>query len=163
MPRAAGDGASEERDDTITILPGQEFKSDQTGAQLRILVVDDVPVNQVVVEKMLDSLGYHVETASNGIEAVERVRERHYDLIFMDIQMPEMDGYEATRIIRELDLEVAGVPIVAITANTQDADRDACIEAGMNDFIAKPFVKQQLVTLLERYFPDDEFGSRKAS
>ncbi len=163
LPHAAGDGASEERDDTITILPGQEFKADQTGAQLRILVVDDVPVNQVVVEKMLDSLGYQVDTADNGVEAVQRAKTRRYDLIFMDIQMSEMDGYEATRIIRELDLEVAGIPIVAITANTQDADRDACIEAGMNDFIAKPFVKQQLVTLLERYFPDDEFGSRKAS
>ncbi len=163
LPRAAEGGGSEERDDTVTILPGQEFKADQTGAQLRILVVDDVPVNQVVVEKMLDSIGYQVETANNGAEAVERAKSRRYDLIFMDIQMPEMDGYEATRIIRELDLEVAGIPIVAITANTQDADRDACIEAGMNDFIAKPFVKQQLVTLLERYFPDDEFGSRKAS
>ncbi len=163
LPRADGDAASEERDDTITILPGQEFKSDQTGAQLRILVVDDVPVNQVVVEKMLDSLGYQVDTANNGVEAVESVGKRHYDLIFMDIQMPEMDGYEATRIIRGLDLEAAGIPIVAITANTQDADRDACIEAGMNDFIAKPFVKKQLATLLERYFPDHEFGSRKAS
>ncbi len=163
LPRADGSATDGDRDDTITILPGQEFKSDQTGAQLRILVVDDVPVNQIVVEKMLDTLGYHVDTANDGVEAIERVKARRYDLIFMDIQMPEMDGYEATRVIRGLDVEAAGIPIVAITANTQDADRDACIEAGMNDFIAKPFVKQQLVTLLERYFPDDEFGSRKAS
>lgn len=152
------------RDDTtITILPGQQFISDQTGARLRVLVVDDVPVNQVVVEKMLDSLGYQVDSAGNGSEAIEAVKSKHYDLIFMDIQMPVMDGLRATRKIRKLDLKNASIPIIAITANTQESDREACIKAGMNDFIAKPFVKKQLVGLLERYFPSAIYRSQKAS
>ena len=77
--------------------------------------------------------------------------------------MPEMDGIEATRLIRKLDMEKSSIPIVAITANTQDSDRDSCIEVGMNDFIAKPFVKKQLAALLTRFFPAAELGSRKAS
>jgi PAS domain S-box-containing protein len=163
LPRIDPNAYDQDRDDTITIIPGQQFKTDQTGAQLRILVVDDMPVNLIVVEKMLDSLGYLVESASNGCEAVEAVKARHFDMIFMDIQMPEMDGLEATRLIRALDIERSSIPIVAITANTQESDRDACIEIGMNDFIAKPFVKKHLVTLLERYFPAIDIGDRKAS
>ncbi len=157
------DASDEDRDDTITIIPGQQFRTDQTGAQLRILVVDDVLVNLLVVEKMLGSMGYLVETSSNGIEALEAVKEKRYDLIFMDIQMPEMDGFEATRQIRKLGREASSIPIVAITANTQDSDRDACIEAGMNDYIAKPFIKKQLAALLDRYFPPAEPSTRKAS
>ena len=163
LPRFDADTYSEDREDTITILPGQQFKTDQTGAQLRILVVDDVPANLVVVEKMLDNLGYQVEMVTNGLEAIEAAQSKHYDLIFMDVQMPEMDGLEATRQIRALGLESSSIPIVAITANTQESDRNACIEVGMNDFIAKPFVKKQLVVLLDRYFPAAEFSTRKAS
>ena len=162
LPRVDPDSSSNAREDTITIVPGQKFKTDQTGKQLRVLVVDDVPANLIVIEKMLDSLGYHVESACNGSEAVRAVRERNYDLVFMDIQMPEMDGLEATRRIRSLDVEHSSIPIVAITANTLQSDRDACIENGMNDFIAKPFVKKQLAALLERYFPASDFGERKA-
>ena len=163
LPRFDPEVYDEDREDTLTIIPGQQFKTDQTGAQLKILVVDDVPVNQIVVEKMLDSIGYQVDTTSNGREAVEAVKSKPYDLIFMDIQMPEMDGLEATRQIRKLGMEKRSIPIVAITANTQDSDRDACIEVGMNDFIAKPFVKKQLAALLERFFPATEIGTRKAS
>ncbi len=162
LPRFDPNAVDEDSDDTITIIPGQQFRADKTGAQLRILVVDDVPVNLVVVEKMLDSIGYQVESANNGFEAVEAVKARHYDLIFMDIQMPEMDGYEATRQIRALGPVASSIPIVAITANTQDGDREACIEAGMNDYIAKPFVKKQLARLLNLYFPPVELGARKA-
>ena len=164
MPLVEIATADQEREDTtITILPGQQFKSDQTGAQLRILVVDDVHANRFVVEKMLENLGYQVDIATDGVEAIEAVKARHYDLIFMDIQMPDMDGIEATRKIRSLDLAISTVPIVAITANTQDSDREACIKAGMNDFMAKPFVKKQLVALLERYFPTVPIRSQKAS
>ncbi len=163
LPRLDPQMQEERRDDTITILPGQQFKTDQTGAQLRLLVVDDVLVNLLVVEKMLDGLGYHVDTAGNGKEAIKAVQSRDYDLIFMDIQMPTMDGLEATRKIRALGVESSSIPIIAITANSQESDLDACIAAGMNDFIVKPFVKKQLVTLLERYFPGAQLGSRKAS
>ena len=112
---------------------------------------------------MLDSIGYQVETAANGLEALEAVKTKHFDLIFMDIQMPEMDGYEATLRIRELGQQTGSIPIVAITANTQDDDRAACIEAGMNDYIAKPFVKKQLVALLDRYFPPTKLGNGKST
>ena len=162
LPRVDPNAYDEDREDTITIIPGQQFKTDQTGAQLRVLVVDDVPVNLIVIEKMLDSLGYLVECAANGVEAIEAVKSKDYHLIFMDIQMPEMDGIEATRQIRALGSERSSIPIVAITANTQESDRNSCIESGMNDFIAKPFVKKQLMTLLERYFPAADFGTRKA-
>jgi CheY-like chemotaxis protein len=116
-----------------------------------------------VVEKMLDSIGYQVETASNGREAVEAIKAKHYDFVFMDIQMPEMDGFEATRQIRQLGRRKCDIPIVAMTANTQESDRGACVEVGMNDFIAKPFVKKQLTELLDRFFPTAEIGTRKAS
>jgi PAS domain S-box-containing protein len=163
LPRVDTDAYGTDRDDTQTIIPGQRFRTDQTGAQLRILVVDDAPVNLIVVEKMLDSIGYQVETASNGHQAVEAIKSKHYDFIFMDIQMPEMDGFEATRQIRQLGRGKCDIPIVAMTANTQESDRGACIEVGMNDFIAKPFVKKQLAGILERFFPEAEFGTRKAS
>jgi CheY-like chemotaxis protein len=163
LPRVDPDTYDADRDDTLTIIPGQQFRTDQTGAQLRILVVDDVPVNLIVVEKMLDNIGYQVETASNGFEAVAAIKSKHYDFVFMDIQMPEMDGFEATRQIRQLGRGKCDIPIVAMTANTQESDRGACIEVGMNDFIAKPFVKKQLAGILERFFPEAEFGTRKAS
>ena len=163
LPLADRNAQNREGDDTITILPGQQFMTDQTGAQLRILVVDDVLVNLLVVEKMLESLGYLAESVTNGNDAVEAVKARHYDMILMDIQMPDMDGFEATRQIRSLRVEKSSIPIVAITANTQDSDREACINTGMNDFIAKPFVKKQLARLLKKYFPRAEFSPRKAS
>ena len=163
LPCIDPDLVDDDRDDTITIIPGQQFRADQTGAQLRILVVDDVPANLIVVERMLDSIGYQVDTATNGLEALEAVKRKHYDLIFMDIQMPEMDGFEATLRIRGLGPETGSIPIVAITANTLDGDRIACIEAGMNDYIAKPFVKKQLVALLDRYFPPAQPDKRKSA
>ena len=161
LPRFDPNAQDDDRDDTITIMPGQQFRTDKTGAQLRILVVDDVPVNLIVVEKMLDSIGYGVESVISGFEAVDAVKEKHYDLIFMDIQMPEMDGYETTRQIRALGPVASSIPIVAITANTQEGDREACIEAGMNDYIAKPFVKKQLARLLDLYFPPTQLDDRK--
>ena len=163
LPRCESDTDSEDGDEALIVIPAQQFKTDQTGAKLRILVVDDVPVNLIVVEKMLDSIGYQVETASNGLEAVEAVKSKHYDFIFMDIQMPEMDGFEATRQIRKMGVGKDSIPIVAMTANTQESDRDVCIEIGMNDFIAKPFVKNQLAGVLERFFPTSEFGARQPS
>ena len=121
-----------------------------------------MPVNLIVAEKMLLDLGYQVDTATGGAEALGDVRQRHYDLIFMDVQMPDMDGLEATRRIRALGREASQVPIVALTANSLESDRLACIEAGMNDFVAKPFAKKQLFRLLERYFPSPEGESKKA-
>jgi len=133
--------------------PEQPILSYHSENQSRILVVDDGPVNLMIMEGQLESLGFQVETATSGFEAVEAVKSGQYDLVFMDLQMPGMDGLQATQEIRALDSEKCNIPIVAITANTQESDYKACIETGMNDFLAKPFIKTQLITLLNKHFP----------
>ncbi len=97
----------------------------------------------------MDKIGYKIDFAGNGIEAVEAVKIKKYDLIFMDMQMPEMDGLEATGEIRNLD--ITQPIIIALTANAMLDDKNLCLEAGMNDFIAKPLRFERLVEILEKY------------
>jgi signal transduction histidine kinase/ligand-binding sensor domain-containing protein/DNA-binding response OmpR family regulator len=115
----------------------------------RILIVDDNPVNQLLAEKVLKKLGYFPEIATNGCEALESARQKQHDLILMDIQMPEMDGLEATRQIRKL-ASIQPV-IVAMTANAMLGDKEECIKAGMDDYISKPFKPNDLVNLIEKW------------
>jgi len=143
------DSSSENTDITLS---DELVKTNKAGNALSILVVDDIPVNQLVAEKMLANLGYQVDKANDGNEAIKAVVSHNYDVIFMDIQMPVMDGYEATRQIRKLNDTCSDVPIIAMTANTQDSDRQACLESGMSDFIGKPFVKRELISVLNRHF-----------
>ena len=100
---------------------------------------------------LLDRLGYVVDLAENGREAVTASGLVRYDLILMDMQMPEMDGLEATRQIRSFAGPNAGIPIIALTANAMPSDQEACREAGMNDFLAKPFKRENLATCLARW------------
>lgn len=117
---------------------------------LRVLVVEDDPVNREVVQRMLTRLGFEPDAARDGEEAVRRVREGDYDVAFMDIQMPGTDGYEATRRIRE-EIPVDDQPrIVALTAHAGTQDRQRALEAGMDDYLAKPVDAQGLVDALER-------------
>ena len=111
---------------------------------LRVLVAEDNAINQRVLREMLDRLGCISVFAHDGAEAVLALREREFDLVLMDCQMPTMDGFAATRAIRDLECASSLVPIIALTANVLPADRRACAEAGMNDFLSKPIKKNQL-------------------
>ena len=116
---------------------------------MRILIVEDNPVNQKLTERVLSKLGYQSEIATNGLEALEAVKKQQYDLVLMDVQMPEMDGLEATRLIRKL-LSTQPI-IIAMTANAMQGDREACLQAGMDDYISKPVKMDALVNLLEKW------------
>ncbi len=116
---------------------GAEDKPEVGGT---VLVVEDNEINQLVAMGMLESLGYDVHTADNGLLALEALEETVYDLILMDCQMPEMDGYEATRRIRAHEnRKVSSIPIIALTANAMSGDAEKCIAAGMDDYLSKPF------------------------
>jgi CheY-like chemotaxis protein len=113
---------------------------------LRILVVEDNTVNQKIALKLLARMGYEADLAANGREAVEAVGQRRYDLVLMDVQMPEMDGLEASRRITAERSPAERPRIVAMTANAMDGDRERCLEAGMDGYIAKPVRSEELVT-----------------
>jgi len=112
---------------------------------VRVLLVEDNEINQIIARSFLESWGVQVDVANNGKEAVEKVLKMKYALVLMDIQMPVMDGYEATRQIRAMsDAHYRNIPILALTASAMLGMRDKVIEAGMNDFISKPFVPEDL-------------------
>jgi len=119
-----------------------ESQDNQDG--LNILIVEDLEINRKVIALMVDSLGHSYEEAFDGVDAVEKVQERPYDLILMDIQMPRMDGVAATKAIRELDGSVAKTPIIAVTANAMAGDREAYLEAGMDSYLSKPVKPEDL-------------------
>ena len=124
-----------------------------TLSSLNILLTEDNPVNQKVALRVLKHLGYQADVVNNGREAVEAIESKSYDLILMDIQMPEMSGLEATEYIREREIasQLAPVAIVAITANASHDDQFTCSDAGMNDYISKPIQIDKLKDILQRY------------
>jgi CheY-like chemotaxis protein len=118
----------------------------------RVLVVEDHAVNRMLATRLLAKLGCEVEFAENGLIACERTLQRDYDLIFLDCQMPEMDGFEATRAIRERERAGARpTPIVALTANAMIQDRDRCLQAGMDDYVTKPYSVADFERALQRW------------
>ena len=114
---------------------------------LRILLAEDNAVNQKLALRLLDQMGYRADVASNGLEAVESVQRQSYDLVLMDVQMPEMDGLDATRAIRKLK-NLRQPRVVAMTANAMQGDREMCMAAGMDDYVSKPIRVQELVEAL---------------
>ena len=117
----------------------------------RILLAEDSVVNQKVALRILERMGCRVDLAVNGLEAARKAKKSEYDLILMDCQMPEMDGYEATAEIRRQSEHGAMVPIIAMTANAMDGDREKCLQAGMNDYLSKPIRRGDIENALEQW------------
>jgi len=130
----------------------RDNKSDEpvTG---KVLLVEDNPINQMVAEKMLESIGLKSVLAANGREALDMLEMVEVDAVLMDCQMPEMDGFEATRILRQREHKKGkrGIPVIAMTANVMEGDRERCIEAGMDDYIGKPVKKEELRSIMRHW------------
>jgi CheY-like chemotaxis protein len=125
---------------------------------LEILIAEDNPINQKLILKVMSKLGYGVELANTGLEAVEMLKSKPYDLIFMDIQMPDMDGLEATRHIRA---NFRRQPVIcAMTANALAEDREACKDAGMDKYLSKPIKLEELISMLQEIFAGTEVEAR---
>ena len=147
LPTACDDTASPQRE---TAPPGDEDE-EASPEGLHLLLAEDKVVNQKVALRMLQRLGYRADVASNGCEVVEAVQRQPYDVVLMDMQMPEMDGLEATRRVRD-DFPAERQPyIIALTANAMEGDRDRCLEAGMDDYLSKPVKLDALSKALVNY------------
>ena len=120
-------------------------------AKVRILLAEDHAINQRVALKMLQKLGYQADVVANGREGLDALKARPYDLILMDCQMPDLDGYEATRLIRETAAEYRHIPIVGVTAHALEGDREKCLAAGMDDYLTKPVLPEELGETVERW------------
>jgi CheY-like chemotaxis protein len=119
---------------------------------LTVLLVEDNLVNQKVALRLLDRLGYKADVANNGVEGVEAAQAQSYDLVLMDVQMPEMDGFTASREIRRLLPDHDQPKIIALTANALQGDRELCIEAGMDDYLTKPVKLHDMEEVIRRQF-----------
>jgi len=120
----------------------------------KVLLVEDNPINLMVAQKMLEKVGLKPSLANNGIEALEQLKSQSFDLVLMDCQMPEMDGFDATREIRKLAIKAINaqpLPIVAMTANVMSGDRERCLDVGMDDYIGKPVRRDELASILKRW------------
>ncbi|MBF0242409.1 MAG: response regulator, partial [Desulfamplus sp.] len=114
-------------------------------------------INQKVALSILKKLGYRADVVFNGREAIEVLKTNNYDILLMDCQMPELDGYEATRLIRKPKTGVidSSITIIAMTANAMQGDREKCLQAGMNDYLAKPIRPEPLNRILEKWLQED--------
>jgi len=133
-----------------SLITRHSLKEQQRG-MTHILLAEDNPTNQKLAIRLLQKAGYPVDVASTGKEAISAVQKKKYKLVLMDVQMPEMDGFEATRRIREISPEFANLPIIAMTAYAMSGDRERCLEAGMNDYLSKPLNVEELFKIIEKY------------
>jgi len=138
-------------------LPAPAAQAPDSGTiqHLRVLVVEDNAINQRVISKMLEKIGHRADMAGNGLEALAALTDRPYDLVLMDCQMPEMDGFEATRCLRDPASGVLNpkVRVVALTANAMVGDRERCLAAGMDDYLPKPVQMPALQGILAKWGP----------
>ena len=138
-----------------------ENQSEITPLQGTILIAEDNQTNQLIISRMLEKMGLKFHIAANGKEVLAALRLNMFDLVLMDCQMPEMDGYEATREIRKLEWTSKNIPIIALTANAVVGDAKMCIEAGMNEFLTKPIKRQTLEAVLRSYLKRPCFENAK--
>jgi CheY-like chemotaxis protein len=118
---------------------------------IRVLVVEDEPVNMLLISEVLHTMGVHVIKAGNGKEALDVLMQHDPDIIFMDINMPVMDGFTATSLIRKMESHHNILPIIALTADAMKEDRERCLQSGMNDYISKPFRLEEIQFVLKKY------------
>ena len=127
-----------------------------------MLIAEDNITNQVVISRMLEIFRCHFHVVSNGNEVLEELKLKQYDLILMDCQMPEMDGFLASKLIRSSNTDFAQIPIVALTANTYTEDKNKCLEAGMNEVINKPIDMNKLENIIKKFLKNNN-GSDKVA
>jgi two-component system, sensor histidine kinase and response regulator len=138
------------KDQNKGIITRHSLGEDVSG-KAHVLVAEDNLVNQKVAARILENAGHRVDVANNGVEAVAAIQNASYDMVFMDIQMPEMDGYAATDEIRKMAPEFSELPVVAMTAHAMKGDREKCIAAGMDDYISKPVKPKGLLEMVQRW------------
>ena len=119
--------------------------------RFKILLAEDNLINQKVAQRILKEAGFNSDAVNNGFEAVQAVTNTSYDIVLMDVQMPELDGYSATKMIREFDSNKKLIPIIAITAHALMGDKEKCLAAGMNDYLSKPIVSEKLINMLDQW------------
>lgn len=134
-------------------VQANEFGAMESPASRRVLVVEDNRVNQLLAARTLEKLGFEVDVVSNGVAALDAIAQSHYSVVLMDCQMPEMDGFQATREIRRRQNGVERTPVIALTTMSEDTDKKRCLAAGMDDYLHKPFDLNDLIKILDRWVP----------
>jgi signal transduction histidine kinase/CheY-like chemotaxis protein/ligand-binding sensor domain-containing protein len=148
---AAGSAPSRTSDDANDVLPA------------RILIAEDNPVNQTLTKRMVEKMGHRADVVGNGGEAVQMLGRIQYDLVLMDCQMPEMDGYEATSELRRREKGAQHLPVIALTANAVTGERERCLAAGMDDYLSKPVKYGELAAMIAKWLPKDRPNSHTRS
>ena len=149
------------KDQTEAIyISNKSYNADQENLHLhftgKALIADDLEVNQFILNSMLSQLGIVADFANNGLEALEKVKNNNYDLIFMDCRMPIMDGYEATAKIKSLNNEKSKIPIIALTANAGEKEKQICYDAGMDGFLSKPYTEEEIVNIIKTWISKEK-------
>jgi two-component system, sensor histidine kinase and response regulator len=154
-------GSTQLAPQTAEIVTAHSLREAKGLRRIRVLLAEDNQTNQMVAVRMLELMGYQVDVAVNGVEAADACRNVTYGAVLMDSQMPEMDGLNATRQIREFEVALGkpAVPIVGLTADAMQGDREKCLAAGMNDYLSKPFKVEQLRQILDKWCHSPESGS----
>jgi len=145
--------------------PRQSFNgaAPEPAGKGRVLIVEDNAINQRVAAILVSKLGFATDVAGHGAEAVDMVQKQNYDLILMDCQMPVMDGFEATKAIRNMQGPISRTPIIAVTANVSTGQREKCLEAGMNDYVAKPINREVLEKVIDKWWAHSDAAGETES